>query len=178
MMHLKNIAVGNAKTPEQYQLTRRAGVIWLFSEEGKNWYEEQRNFASDSLKVAYDGKGIIVCINTDVSAINPTGLSVVELPNITANRRADNSGQWMYQDGKIVKRAYTDDELMTQAEGARAQLMLTANQKITPLQDALDLDMATDEELAQLNAWKTYRVLLSRVVTSTAPDIDWPPLPA
>ena len=178
MMHLKNITVGNAKTLEQYQLTRRVGVIWLFSEEGKNWYEEQKNFASDSLKVAYDGKGVIVCISTDVSAISPTGLSVVELPNITANRRADNSGQWMYQDGKVVKRSYTDDELMTQAERTSAQLMAEANQKIAPLQAALDVGIATEDELAQLKEWKTYLVLLSRVDTSTAPDIEWPPRPA
>lgn len=177
MMHLKNITVGNAKTLEQYQLTRRVGVIWLFSEEGKNWYEEQKNFAPDSLKMAYDGKGIIVCIETDVSAINPTGLSVVELPNITANRRADNLGQWMYQDGKVVKRSYTDDELMTQAEGTRSQLMLTASQKITPLQDAVDLGMATEAEVTSLTTWRTYRVLLSRVDTSTVPDVVWPEMP-
>lgn len=56
--------------------------------------------------------------------------------------------------------------------------MAKANQKITPLQDALDLNMATDEELAQLKAWKTYRVLLNRVDTSTAPDVDWPVAPS
>ncbi|KKI48344.1 tail fiber assembly protein G [Obesumbacterium proteus] len=49
---------------------------------------------------------------------------------------------------------------------------------ISTLQDAVDLDMATDEEIAQLKAWKTYRVLLSRIDTAGAPDIDWPLLPA
>ncbi|EPS5397257.1 tail fiber assembly protein, partial [Shigella sonnei] len=29
MMHLKNIKAGNPKTPEQYQLTKKAGVVWL-----------------------------------------------------------------------------------------------------------------------------------------------------
>ncbi|EOZ2641109.1 tail fiber assembly protein, partial [Escherichia coli] len=27
-------------------------------------------------------------------------------------------------------------------------------------------------------AWKKYRVLLNRIDTSTAPDIDWPTIPA
>lgn len=36
------------------------------------------------------------------------------------------------------------------------------------------LDMATDEERTQLTTLKKYRVLLSRVDTSKAPDIDWP----
>lgn len=177
MMHLKKITVGNAKTLEQYQLTRRVGVIWLYSEEGKNWYEEQKNFAPDTLKIAYDTKGIIVCIDKDVSAINPTGLSVVELPNITANRRADASGHWMYQDGQVIKRVYTHDELVVQADEKKARLIAEANKKIAPLQAAVDVDIATDAELAQLQAWKTYLVLLSRIDTSGAPDIAWPPAP-
>ncbi|KIE64605.1 tail fiber assembly protein [Escherichia coli] len=28
-----------------------------------------------------------------------------------------------------------------------------------------------------LEAWKKYRVLLNRVDTSTAPDIEWPEIP-
>lgn len=54
MMHLKNIVAGNPKTPDQYQLTKKFGVVWLYDEKGKNWYEEQKNFAVDTLKVAYD----------------------------------------------------------------------------------------------------------------------------
>ncbi|HBD5449293.1 TPA: tail fiber assembly protein, partial [Escherichia coli] len=37
--------------------------------------------------------------------------------------------------------------------------------------------IATEEEKAFLAAWKTYRVLLNRVDTSTAQDIEWPALP-
>ncbi len=51
MMHLKNIKAGNPKTPEQYQLTKKAGVVWLFCEDGKNWYEEQKNFQPDTIKL-------------------------------------------------------------------------------------------------------------------------------
>ncbi|HBA5448361.1 TPA: tail fiber assembly protein [Escherichia coli] len=35
------------------------------------------------------------------------------------------------------------------------------------------MEIATEEEKALLAAWKTYRVLLNRVDTSTAPDIEW-----
>ncbi|EON5665768.1 tail fiber assembly protein, partial [Escherichia coli] len=99
MMHLKNIKPGNPKTKEQYLLTKNSGVVWLWSEDGKNWYEEQKNFQEDTIKLAYTAEGIIVAIDKDVSAINPEGLSVVELPDITANRRADISGNWMFKDG-------------------------------------------------------------------------------
>uniref|UniRef100_UPI00201CC900 tail fiber assembly protein n=1 Tax=Escherichia coli TaxID=562 RepID=UPI00201CC900 len=37
--------------------------------------------------------------------------------------------------------------------------------------------LATEEETPLLEAWKKYRVLLNRVDTSTAQDIEWPALP-
>ncbi|HAT3770004.1 TPA: tail fiber assembly protein, partial [Citrobacter freundii] len=53
-----------------------------------------------------------------------------------------------------------------------------ASAKISPLQDAVDLGMATDEEVVQLTEWKKYRVLLNRVDISKAPDINWQERPA
>ncbi|EKH3656387.1 tail fiber assembly protein, partial [Escherichia coli] len=35
----------------------------------------------------------------------------------------------------------------------------------------------TEEETSLLVAWKKYRVLLNRVDTSRAPDIEWPASP-
>ncbi len=57
MMHLKNIKPGNPKTEEQYLLTKNSGVVWLWTEDGKNWYEEQKNFQDDTIKIAYDENG-------------------------------------------------------------------------------------------------------------------------
>lgn len=69
------------------------------------------------------------------------------------------------------------EQLMAEAEHKKQMLLSEANNAIAPLQDAADLDMATDEEKAQLTVWKKYRVLLNRVDTSTAPGIDWPEKP-
>ena len=56
-------------------------------------------------------------------------------------------------------------------------LMQVASEHIAPLQDAVDLEIATEEETSLLEAWKKYRVLLNRVNTTTAPDIEWPEEP-
>lgn len=61
--------------------------------------------------------------------------------------------------------------------GATLHRITVANNQIAPLQDAVDLDMATDEEVRLLNAWKKYRVLVNRIDTNKAPDIQWPPQP-
>ncbi|HHP7603178.1 terminase gpA endonuclease subunit [Escherichia coli] len=64
-----------------------------------------------------------------------------------------------------------------EAEETKNSLMQVASEHIAPLQDAVDLEIATEEETLLLEAWKKYRVLLNRVDTSTAPDIEWPTNP-
>lgn len=71
----------------------------------------------------------------------------------------------------------TSEQLITEAEQQKQSLLAEANTAIAPLQDAVDLGMSTDEEAAALQEWKKYRVMLNRVDTSLAPDIDWPEKP-
>lgn len=71
----------------------------------------------------------------------------------------------------------THESLVAQAEYQRSVLRASAESEISWRQDAVDAEIATDEETAKLAAWKKYRVLLMRVDTSTAPAIKWPPLP-
>ncbi len=71
-------------------------------------------------------------------------------------------------------------ELQAAQQAAQQELtsrLTVANARIQTLSDAVDLDMATDEEKAALTEWKTYRVMLNRIDVSTAPDIDWPEQP-
>ncbi|ELJ7525750.1 tail fiber assembly protein [Salmonella enterica] len=89
-------------------------------------------------------------------------------------------------DGEYQKwngKAWVKDEAaekaaqLRQAEETKSRLLQMASEKIAPLQDAVDLGLATDDEKAQLDEWKKYRVLVNRVDTSTAPKIDWPKKP-
>ncbi|UOK36292.1 tail fiber assembly protein [Pseudomonas palleroniana] len=59
-------------------------------------------------------------------------------------------------------------------------LRSAADYAIAPLQDAVDVDEATDAELAAIKAWKKYRVALSRVVDQAdyPQAIQWPVIPA
>lgn len=63
------------------------------------------------------------------------------------------------------------------AEAQKQYLLSEAAESIAPLQDAVELDMATPEEESALKEWKKYRVMLNRVDTSTAPVITWPVKP-
>ncbi|WP_214055411.1 tail fiber assembly protein [Photorhabdus caribbeanensis] len=64
-----------------------------------------------------------------------------------------------------------------QAEQQRVILRQHANEAMTLLQYAIETEMASDTEKALLLAWKKYVVLLSRVDTSMASDIEWPQIP-
>lgn len=71
----------------------------------------------------------------------------------------------------------TEEELIRQAQKQKQLLLTEAAHLMAPLQDAVDLGMATEEETNTLNAWKQYRVQLNRIDTSTTPDTDWPEKP-
>ncbi|EHX2578178.1 tail fiber assembly protein, partial [Escherichia coli] len=94
---------------------------------------------------------------------------------------------WLSPEGEYQKwngTAWVKDEeaeklfRIREAEDTKNSLMQTASEQIVPLQDAVDLDIATEEEISLLAVWKRYRVLLNRVDTSIAPDIEWPVIPA
>lgn len=176
MQHIKNFIKTPPKTPEQLELQKKHNVMFLYSETGKEWYDCQSEFNADTIKLAYDVDGVIrsIASNNDVSTLWPDGLSVVEVANTTANRRANISGDWVF-DGKAVKpRVYTLEEQSTRAEAKRAVLLAAAAKVIAPLLDAVELGMATESEIAELAEWKRYRVTLMRV------DVNnpvWPEAP-
>lgn len=86
---------------------------------------------------------------------------------------------WQKWDGS----SWIDDEnaaheaMVNEAEAHKKSLLTLANEAIATLQDAVDLDMATDEEKQSLVEFKKFRVLLSRINSEDAPDITWPEIP-
>ncbi|EPP7680408.1 TPA: tail fiber assembly protein [Yersinia enterocolitica] len=86
-----------------------------------------------------------------------------------------SAGKTITQNGSGLP--YLSDPVIDHVADAavmRSGLRAVADAEIAPLQDAVDTGMATNDDKAQLTAWKTYRVLLSRIDTSKAPDIEWP----
>lgn len=68
--------------------------------------------------------------------------------------------------------------LITLLTQQKDSLLTFATSKIGPLQDAVDLGIATDAETVLLLAWKKYRVLINRIKPDDASDISWPEQPA
>ena len=176
MQNIKNFSRGNPVTDEQLEL-EKFNVLFLFSEDGREWYESQKLFSADTIKFTYDSDNIIRSISKDVSMLWPENLSVAEVPDTTANRRADIRGEWVFDGDKITPRIYTTAELQRQAEVKKKTLLSEAEAAIAPLYRAVKLGMATDKETSMLTEWEKYSVLLSRVDTSKPQEINWPEVP-
>lgn len=71
----------------------------------------------------------------------------------------------------------SDEEIEANNIAVRDSLISAAALRIAPLQDAVDLGVATTEEESALLAWKRYRVDVNRVDLSVqAPQ--WPTVPS
>lgn len=164
MLHVKNISIGEPKTMADYQLSKHAGVMWLYSEDGQNWYEVQKHFRAETLKVAYAHDGGVACLSYDVSAINPIGLSVIEIENNTANRQIDLSGYWFFREGQFVF------NYQLKAEDKRKQLLAEADRVFQDKHYDVCLGFISDEEKVQLRAWRDYIQALHNMDLSLVTD--------
>ncbi|WJR28903.1 tail fiber assembly protein [Pseudomonas mosselii] len=73
----------------------------------------------------------------------------------------------------------TPDELRMYALAKRDGLLSRASLRMAPLQDAIDLESATQEEIAILTLWRQYRVDLNRIDQQPGfpQAIIWPQAP-
>lgn len=149
-------------------------VIYLRDEDGRDWYEAQKEFSPETIKIAFTADGVVRQYSTDISALWPENMSVSELSLTDVNTESLNDGSWIF-DGQILSQKPQD--YIALAQSKKQELSNEAMIKIAPLQYALELEEATDVEIALLQEWKKYSVALNRLDISTAPDIAWPEEP-
>jgi len=152
-----------------------SGILFLRNEDGADWYNSQKNFAVNRIKVVYDDNGIIRAFSYDASELFPLDLYVAELVRKPANLAIN--GRWMFDGEKAVEIPLSAEEKQEAAEKTKAALSRTAAEAMAPLEFAVELGIATEEESKLLLAWKKYRVLLNRVDASQPDKIIWPSPP-
>ncbi|WP_445493733.1 tail fiber assembly protein [Photorhabdus sp. SF281] len=104
-------------------------------------------------------------------------IEIGELPEtLTFKKPATDYDKWEGQEW-VVDKDLLKSHQIEEVKQQKATLLRQANEILSLLQDSVDLEISTESEKAALLAWKKYRVLLSRVDTSQAPDIEWPEVP-
>lgn len=107
----------------------------------------------------------------------------VQLPGLDlGDRQAAVAGliDWSQIITVEAKAKAAADQLLADVVAEQAQRRALADAAIAPLQDAVELEEATDTETALLKEWKRYRVALSRLPEQEGypNEIDWPAPPA
>ncbi|HEY3986422.1 tail fiber assembly protein [Cedecea sp.] len=172
MKHLKNFKQYTPKKP-----SLGLDVTYLCDEIGNDWYEHQKDFSPDTIKVAYDSNGVVCAFSHDVSMLWPFNLSVIELKKNNIPETLSDTGEWMFSGEVIMPRIYSQSELAKHAQQEKLKLIALATKIIAPLQDAKDLEIANKEELMKLKTWIFFRIQINRIDVNAAPNITWPTAP-
>lgn len=114
----------------------------------------------------------------DLVAVEETAFQVFALmvPPVGKMRAPAQSGLPCWVDEPPLP-----DEIVSARNIDRKDALLRyAAEQIAPLQDAVDLGLATEEEVDRLRSWKTYRVALNRLEEQDGYPlaVDWPEQPA
>lgn len=120
----------------------------------------------------------IVVWNGEGNWTPPGEASVVQIPEgqvcVIGDHYSD--GLFITADRSAPQIVETLEQIRARNEATRTQLLTNAGLEIDPLQDAVDLDMATAEEKRLLLLWKKYRVSIIRMeITGDQPVWPLPP---
>jgi|SRR5471030_360067 len=148
------------------------GFMYLQDEEGNDWYDSYPKFKK-KYKFRYDTEtGVITSVSENAGLMYVCGFSVADTDTLPDG--FDIFGGWIYNGKKIIPNV---EHLQKNAELQRGNLSSEAESRIKLLERAARLGIATDAEKSSLDAWELYSIALSRVDTSTAPDVKWPVMP-
>ncbi|WP_237386510.1 tail fiber assembly protein [Xenorhabdus sp. Sc-CR9] len=133
------------------------------SRDGKSWVH-----ISD-----YRGKTVYHVSTREAKIIQQIGQLTPELTLLKPKTEFDvwNGTKW------VTDTAAQKAKKIELMEKQRTQLRQQAEENIRPLQYAIDIELATENEKQVLLAWKKYLVALNRLTISATTNVSWPEQP-
>ncbi|QYC52535.1 putative tail fiber assembly protein [Salmonella phage SSBI34] len=147
------------------------GVQYFKDSKGRDFYDS-RSLFTKKYCVFFDTHGIVrgVCKSSEVTRGNPEGLSISDLNSFPKDFDVFK-GIWKF-DGKKISSCDFDPAITTKVR--KEKLFKALSSKITPLQDAVELNEATDQEISEYQRLRSMRVRLMRISDEESPsDIPW-----
>ncbi|WP_097456967.1 tail fiber assembly protein [Escherichia coli] len=154
-----------------------ANASYLISEDGQDWYECQKLFSPETVKVVYDNSNVIISFSQDVSSLFPVNASVAEVAVSAVPAEMSIDGNWLYIDGKIVPKPVNYQQ---KAEEHRRWLYSRAADITSDWKAELILEIISDDNKEQLKEWLLYARALKSLDFSQVTDessynaIEWP----
>lgn len=162
-----------------------SSILFLKSEDGLDWYESQRLFADDTVKIEYDSKGIIRAVVDKpvpqrgniyaVSMLWPINMSVAEIAVANYPENLTLDGTWMFDGISVYQDTDAVAKKSLQANTAlRYKYMTDALLKITAIQCSAAVGNARKNDDANLLSLHQYVDQLRGIELSNP---IWPPAP-
>lgn len=150
-----------------------------FNAAGETYYDFRETITTVFTCVIHAESGRVRYACEDASAIAPgPGERVFGTDELPPDFFDHEFSYWQFDGEQFTPWIPTHAELAAAAELKKKRLLSETTAAIAPLQDAVDVKEATREEKKLLLELKTYRLALSRIDTSLAPGITWPPQPS
>lgn len=129
-------------------------------------YEQWHQVADHRGKIAYEKSTLV---GHEISSLG----EITDTHTLLAP--ASQYDKWV-DDKWVTDSAAEDAAAIAMSMDTRSSLLAEANQRIAVLGDAVDLGMATEGEVDSYNAWRRYRVELTRLDLTIQP-VNWPAKP-
>ncbi|WFZ22200.1 tail fiber assembly protein [Citrobacter portucalensis] len=172
MQNIKNFSLVDA-TPELLKKIKNTentvGALFLESENGLDWYEAQKLFSDNTVKIQYNSDGVIISVVDApvpergniyaVSMLWPVGCSVTEIAIEDYPAGVTLDGTWkfnsdthsVYQDADTVAA-----RVLSKNTSLRAKYASDAVLSITALQAGIALNRSVEGDGDALTAWQNY----------------------
>lgn len=153
--------------------------------DGENYYDFQKNIATKYTCVINTENSVVRYITGDASTISPGGgESVFGIDNNTDNDGQDVGFDGTWKFNKETLTFYRDSALVAEIalrnnKDKFERLLRTCTDAAFPLQSAVSMGIATDEQKTALEELKNYSVNLMDAKEANAGSATpaWPPLP-
>ena len=149
-----------------------------------NAYLEAPQSVKDSQAIIHDGQQWTYpkdLRGTKIYSIDTGGETILqevgEIPDgFTELKPTSEFDSWDGKKWQFDKNKQHQYEV-NQASIKKNQLLSEAASQLSYLQDAVDSQIASEQETQLLVEWKKYRVLVNRIDIELAPNIEWPNQP-
>ncbi len=150
-------------------------VQYFIDENGLDFYTSFPMFTKKYKLCVHPESKFICSVATDISKLYPAGFDIIETDILPEDIMIRDKYQYINE--QIITKEYSSSDLENIFLKEKENLLKVASEIILPLQDAVDLDMATEEEIVYLSRLKKYRVQLNRTSFDIKSDVNWPIMP-
>lgn len=147
-------------------------IQYLRDDKGRDYYETRKQFTKKYV-ILFDSFGVVRCATETKNLVftQPLGMSIVDINVLPKDFDLFGKDTWVF-DGKKLERVDVDPSVSTAIRKERA--LKKINKLIVPLQDAVDLEEATEEEIEKYKSLRKLRIQLTRISDDTpVTEVDW-----